>query len=370
MRFPRNGNLSVAEFVLSSLTIQMNLTSGRLAAVLLILPLAALAQSNDVNELAPVTTGTLAKAVQKMDSGHESLSRYVSRLADRLDCFLHNSIVDDEEEVEVEPSTPTAEFVSDRNVHDYGKGSYIELSPVVTFDKDGVEFGSQFSAKLRLRQFSNRLKLYVDSFEDDEDIIGGVTGRERDNANARDRRGTAGLKYMLVEHLNYKSSLSTGLSFKPEPVAKIRLNNQFSHDLGSWRAFFFQRFFWESDDGFGEKSTLEFRHPLFRHGRYWMASSALWSETSEGVDLGQTFNYAQPFTRSSVIALKLGIAGHTEPSTIVDRYAIRLPYRKRIHSDWMFLEIEPGVNFDNDNDWDAAPQIIVRLDLLFGDAPP
>ncbi len=58
-----------------------------------------------------------------------------------------------------------------------------------------------------------------------------------------------------------------------------------------------------------------------------------------------------------------------ESAAIVDRYVVRLPFRRLVHADWMYIEVEPGVNFDNESDFDAAPQIILRLDLLFGDVP-
>ena len=37
--------------------------------------------------------------------------------------------------------------------------------------------------------------------------------------------------------------------------------------------------------------------------------------------------------------------GHTRPSMVAEQYYVRGPYRQRIYRDWLFLTIEPGMDF-------------------------
>ncbi|HAS83157.1 MAG TPA: hypothetical protein DCS43_10920, partial [Verrucomicrobia bacterium] len=65
-------------------------------------------------------------------------------------------------------------------------------------------------------------------------------------------------------------------------------------------------------------------------------------------------------------AIKLGVRGYTHPSLVTDQYLVRVSYRKRVHRDWLFLEIEPGLDFFREDDFKTTPLINIHLDIVIG----
>ncbi|MEX2606333.1 MAG: hypothetical protein WD708_03225 [Kiritimatiellia bacterium] len=47
-------------------------------------------------------------------------------------------------------------------------------------------------------------------------------------------------------------------------------------------------------------------------------------------------------------------------------YLIRVPFRKPIYKNWMYLVIEPGADFHDDQDWEFSPLIRVKTEFHFG----
>ncbi len=298
-----------------------------------------------------------------MNVRQEAISRRMLTWVDRFDRLLANSISTNK--VERGPDS----FYTDSELRDIAEGSYVEVTPELKISEDGVGFDVGFSSRLRLRRASARLRLFVESFDDREDAVDDVVGPRPFTDRDSDSRASVGLGYVLADRLNFKADASAGLAFRPAPAPRFKIRARIERNLGAWRARVTETGFWEADDGFGERTQIEFRRKVFERDTINLGSSAIWSETSQGVDLGQLFAYIHPISSRNAIAFKFGVASHTAPSAIVDRYVVRLPFRRLVHADWMYIEVEPGVNFDNESDFDAAPQIILRLDLLFGDVP-
>jgi hypothetical protein len=305
-----------------------------------------------------------------LDRQHREMSSHVLRAADRLDRFLHDLVVGKEQE----PAPVMTRYYGDRRTREETGGSYIEITPLVSMvDGEGIKADLDFGAKLRLPRFSERLQLFVDRFqEEDSDVFDSLGARQRPRGTGEGtKEGSVGVRFFLVDGMTFRSSFSVGMSFKPEPTPRLKLQGRIAKALNEqWASRLTQSVFWESDDGFGEKTQLEFIRKIDDHRDVRSSTAVIWSETSEGVEAGQAFTYIHILARKRVIAPRVGVGGHVEPTAAVDRYFFRVPYRQRIHRDWMFLEIEPGIDFPDERDFKATPLLIVRLDMLFGSIPP
>lgn len=330
-------------------------------AVLLLAFAAPAAMGQELPLDAPVETNAL-------DRGHAQVSGYVLRLVSGIDHFLHDALADEDHE----SSRLIEQFYGDRYMQSAAAaGSYVRITPEISFSDDpAVETDIDFNARLRLRRFSDRLEVFVSRSEEDEDVLGGVLGRVSRRLRERDEDGGAGLRYRLPEYFALRSSVSASLALKPEPVLRLKVRGRLQADLGAWRTRLSETLFWESDDGFGEKTQLEFIRPIGSSTVFRTSTAAVWSETSEGIDLGQSAAWSHEFSRRRSLALRAGVAGHTEPDAIVDLYTARVTWRQRVYRDWFFVEVEPGVDFPNDEDFDAVPLLSIRFDIVLGAVKP
>jgi len=135
-----------------------------------------------------------------------------------------------------------------------------------------------------------------------------------------------------------------------------------------WSAEFRQSGFWSEKDGVGEKTEFTLDRPVGDIHLVRFHSSLIWSEDSHGVDWGQFASYYANFSSRRSAAIKLGVRGYSHPSWITDQYLVRVAYRQRVHRDWLFLEIEPGL--DCFRDFKMIPLINIKLEIVIGSVKP
>jgi hypothetical protein len=307
----------------------------------------------------PATNGVM----NRIDRGRDTLSGHVVVAGDRIDRYLERAFRS--------RRRPTSEqleqFLSASELMDQAAGTRVIVSPSLEWGEGGtVDTHFRFSAKLQLNRLKGRLQLILNNV-DEEDVLESYSQvRSPEERLDRDDDSTASLRLNLADRVRFKSSVDAGLRFRPEPVPRLKLRGEARTRFHSWRVSLRQLGFWDSDDGFGEKTSLRFTRDWRKTYLFNAVSSAVWSETSEGVDLGQTASFYWFVKKTRSIGVKLGVAGHTEPSAIVDLYTVRFPFRQRIRKNWVFMEIEPGIDYPNEEDFSASPLITFRLEFILG----
>ncbi|HMP77787.1 MAG TPA: hypothetical protein PKE12_15940 [Kiritimatiellia bacterium] len=314
------------------------------------------------------TTPEAPPAAHPVDRLHGRLSDYVVETVDRADRLLHDSVAGEDDR----PSRLLYQFYGDRYIRSRSAApSYVTITPEVTFSEDPkVKADVDFSARVRLRRLSDRLEFYADRFDDEEDVLDGILGRVSQRQRESSNEGGAGLRYRLPDYFSLRSSVSASMAFRPEPVPRIRLRSRIRGQFGVWRVELGETLFWESDDGFGEKTQLDIGRPLGSNTLIRASSAAVWSETSRGVNLGQSLTWSHRLSQRRTVSLRAGALGHTEPETMVDLYTARAIWRQRIYRDWLFLEFEPGVDFPEERDFKATPLVSLRVDVILGTVVP
>ena len=230
-------------------------------------------------------TCSLAAQTNKWDARHETISRYVTEAGDRVDEFLTDvfDITDD-------PRSETFDrFYGDRRVEEEAKITRLKISPRVEFkDAQPAEFDVKFSIKLKLPRLKDRVQLIVDNLREDEEILDELQTKVDSNQDLlTEGDSSASVRVLLKETMNFRATFDTGLKFDPEPIPRVKLRLRAHRPLKHWTPRFTQSFFWESDDGFGEKTQFDLE--LERSDRYLLrlTTSALWSETSDGVEVAE-----------------------------------------------------------------------------------
>ncbi len=301
----------------------------------------------------------------RLDQSHRYLSNRVLRLAESI----NNAITATFRKEQAHRSEMTNRFYGNLLTAYQVEGSHIRVTPrlIITEGHDN-EYKLDFSARLRLPDLSKRLRLYADSYDTDYDAMEDIFSARyrRKLADERVEGPTAGLTYFFRDRMTQKLSLSTGLRFNPEPSPKIRLRGRLRKSRDPWRADVAQSVFWSERDGFGEKTVLTLERSSGDMHLFRLNASLVWSELSHGIDWGQYASYYARFSSRRSAALKLGVRGYSHPSWITDQYLVRVPFRRRVHRDWLFLEIEPGADFFREDNFQATLLIHFRLEIVFG----
>lgn len=299
-----------------------------------------------------------------IDRKHAVLCGYVIDFGHSMDAALAESF----RHPEPQPRNGRVDkFVSDQRLEDDNPESRIKVTPSLKLrDSDGMEFNLRVNGKLRLPRFEDRVDLILSSTDEGDSILDDLD-RKQNLQSGNQGEGTASLRYHLKETLHFKSSLDAGLRFRPEPDPRLSLRLRVYHGFEYVTTRFTQTFFWEAHDGFGEKSQFDIEQQKARHYLRRLSTTVLWSEDSDGVEAGESFSYYKYLSGRRVIGTRLGISGVLEPSARVENYTARLVYRKRVHRNWMFLELEPGVDFPRDRDFQTTGFFNIKLDIIFGD---
>ncbi|MFU8832963.1 MAG: hypothetical protein ACNA7J_12535 [Wenzhouxiangella sp.] len=301
----------------------------------------------------------------RVDRYHRYLSGRVLRVAESINNLVTNTFRKDEEH----GSEMTDRFFGNLLTAYQVEGSYIRVTPRLILSEGGHnEYKLDFSARLRLHDISDRLKLYADSYDTDYDTMEDIFSARyrRVIEQERSEGATAGLTYFFTDDVKRKVSLSTGMKFRPEPSPKIRLRGNIRKWFEIWSAEFRQSGFWSEKDGFGERTEFALDRPTGEIHRIRLRSAVVWSELSHGVDWGQYASYDVRFSPRRRAAIQLGMRGYSHPSWVTDQYLARVNYRQRIHRDWLFLEIEPGLDFFREDHFKAAPFINISLEIAIG----
>lgn len=302
--------------------------------------------------------------VQGIDRKHSAISSYVIGFGEGMDALLSKPF---REPVPKRRNGNVGKFINDPRLVEDTQGSRIKLSPSLRLrDAEGFDFGMHFNGKLRLPRFSDRLEFIVDSEFDDEVVQNDLRSDEAPRLQG-DRDGIAALRYHLRETLNFKASIDAGLKFKPEPVPRLSLRLRGYHDHEYVTTRLTQTFFWETQDGFGTRTQFDLDQQELHDYLRRLTTTILWSEVSEGVEAGESFSHFKYLTKRRVIGGRIGVTGHLEPTAQVDVYTVRAVYRQRLHRDWLFMEIEPGVDWPRERDFKETPFINLKFDIIFGD---
>jgi hypothetical protein len=279
-------------------------------------------------------------------------------------------------------------FVKDTTDLQPVPSSRFRLGTHVELEKDGgikLRFSPDFKTDIKIPNLEQSLNVFIDTATSGE--LPGTSPTDRDPGfNAGLRKAT--------DYFNFDAGVK--VTWLPELFARADWRPQWS--VSGWQVYPVQRFYWESEDGYGSVTSLDFNKLI---GKRWMiksTSAVRWREISNdgdgppedpeeffSGDLGfeweqsVTFGYVHKLIsvkdRGRVIhfdqaadatGIRATAFGHTEGGySGPDRYRVSLGHRRPIYKNWIFLVIVPEVEWYKEFDWEFVPRIRVGFDMLF-----
>lgn len=299
-----------------------------------------------------------------IDREHEAISSRVIGVGRGLDALLSKPFRDPQ--AKQRDKGRVDKFISDRKLEEDSKGSRLKVVPRLDwYDGSDLDPSLKFRGKLRLPRLQDRVDLIFSSEDEEEEVAGNPIGLPA-TRTASERQGTAGLRYYLKETANFRSSVDAALRFNPEPEPRLRLRLRAYHDFEPLTTRFVQSFYWKGEGGFGEKSQFDLEKQKRFHYLRRLSTAVLLAEDSDGVEASETLSLYKYLSGRRVVGVELGVSGVLDPAR-VDNSQFSLVYRKRVHRDWMFLELQPGVEFPRERGFEATAFMEIRLEIIFGD---
>jgi len=247
-------------------------------------------------------------------------------------------------------------------------GLYVEVE-----EDDGVSFGfdADFDMKVDLPNLEDKWQVFVTGRDNDE--LPGTDPTEREGS----------LRVGARRNVSRFVDLDTGVKLKWLPEAFVSAQWLRRYVVHDW--FMIPRFkgFYETDEGFGQLSSLWSYRWFGGHDRYVVSSAAAgrWTEQTIGWEWEKSFTFG--WIKSLIeeerrggslvgtedivggIATRLSFFGQVDSQDIMTRYRISFPYRFPVYKRWIVTEIAPDFEWENENSWDLVTTLRVGISLIF-----
>ena len=122
------------------------------------------------------------------------------------------------------------------------------------------------------------------------------------------------------------------------------------------------------DRGLESRTTIEFERRTGKGQLFRLSSKLLWREefSNDNAQIAQSARLFKRLTTRNTIAYSATVVWETKPNLHHEVYIADIRWRRRIHKEWLFLEIKPEARFDRDDHFRLDPSLTISLEILFG----
>ena len=238
-------------------------------------------------------------------------------------------------------------------------------------DDEGTDitFEPDFKVEVELPNIENRLNLFIESAREDDLPGKSLSEQERNGV-------TVGVGKWID---GYNISADAGIRTRWPPELYGRLSWRPQWKWGEWRYLPEQRFFWESEDGFGSLTQLGIYRWMGARSDYFVSSRTAgkiteesdgfeWEQTVRGgrvlelLDEGRRGRSVSTDDLARGYGLRYSIFGEDD---LITKHRVGFGYRFPLYRRWVFGDIRPGVEWSNEDDWATVYRVDFGVDLLF-----
>lgn len=294
-----------------------------------------------------ITTGLAAEEEKPffefLDAPQESVSTGIESLAQSIDEF----------------------FAAEKVLYETS-GSYVQLTGDLLFEEPGeVHSKGRIRVRLRVPHTQKKLKLVLENDPDEQrSTVERVTDQAPQTGN-EDRDLFAGVEKDMGKPEKWQLKPSVGLKLRLPIEYYVRLRANRTYQYERWRLYLSETPYWFDTTGFGFDSVMEWSYPLRNDLLFRSVTTLRYTDERDMFDASQILVLAQTFSPTRAITYEAAVFADSEPAVYATQYLLLARYRQRVHSDYMFLEIVPQVNYLKENDFNDEPSLLLRLEFLF-----
>lgn len=185
--------------------------------------------------------------------------------------------------------------------------------------------------------------------------------------SAQDNKTTTAVDYFFVATDRHNFGTRVGVRRRNgEFESFVQPRYRYLLPLDPWAMRFTQDVRWWTEFGWEESTTLDFERPVGDDLFFRASAQGAWSEQEPGYFYSLSFVLRQPLSAHQVLQYELINNFQTQPAHQLEETRAVVRYRQKFWRDWTFYEIAPQASFRRDRDFDVAPGILFRLEMILG----
>jgi hypothetical protein len=233
---------------------------------------------------------------------------------------------------------------------------------------EGADQRVDFRLRLDLPGTKKRFQLIFEDEEDDNSSSSeGNVGSESD-LDGQETGFNAALRYMVTAKQNWNFQTDLGLRIRRtrplNPYLRLRARRSFYFGKWEWRNV--QEIYFLARTGDESKTYIDFDRALPNDLLFRYGTGFEWNDDVDFFVFSTGPSLFQKLTDTSAISYSIKASGDNREKSTFTNYEFFVKYRKLIHSNWLYLELTPGVSYPKDEDWRRTPFLIVKFESLLG----
>ncbi len=269
-------------------------------------------------------------------------------------------------------------FGDDRNFQDTNK-SVLQIDASRTMlQGNAPNVALTFRAKFHLPNAQKRLHLLFES-NPDQNLPGQTLLQQFQQQEASvfksvatpDSYGAA-IRFENKEGSPYQLSADGGLkadsgqqfyTYSIHPF--VRSSASYVQNLNSLQLKLTQSLFWFNSTGLGENTQLDLDHHYTDKVLFRATSGATFLVSNEDFTFHQDFSIFDTIDQQASLLYQLSANGVSRPSAEISEYVALVLYRRLIHQDWVYFDINPQLHYPKANNFQVNSELILRLEFMF-----
>jgi hypothetical protein len=269
-------------------------------------------------------------------------------------------------------------FGSDRNFQETNKSVLQIDATQVLQEANKPTMGLSFKAKFHLPNAQRRLRLLLES-NPDKNLPGQTLGQQLQQQQASifkevstpDSYGAA-LRFGNMEGSPFQLSVDGGLkadngkefyTYSIHPY--VRSSASYFYPMNLVQLKLTESAFWFNSTGLGENTLFEVDRHLTDKVLFRATSGATFLVDNQHYSYHQDFAIFDTIDRERSLLYQISANGVSRPSAEITEYVALVLYRRLIHQDWVYFEIDPQLHYPKINNFQLNAQLILRLEFMF-----
>lgn len=232
---------------------------------------------------------------------------------------------------------------------------------------DPAQLDPEARFRLDIPTVEEKLRLVIES-ESDELIP--LAERRRNRQLTEEERSeteaTGALRYLseVGDAINLSNDVGVRLRFPTDAFWRVTADKRWQLD-DNWGLKAEQRLYYFHQDGWGTRTSFGAGRSLGNGWKFLSASEMEWVHEERKFEMAQTFNFHKRLNNRATLGPRLGMLGESQPNWRQTSIFADLTYRYRLHSDWLYGEIIPAMEFPRDESFKDRGSLVLRIELYF-----